>query len=166
MVGLSLPILGCKETCLWFRLSGSASLSGHAHCCWVDWGDPGALRPPPSLSPECHQRLLASSQERIQDQTQQLNSASRKVYESESTLRWAQTKAGGIFITWGGDLWGSRFLYLLSLTWSRFLVFLVLGLSGLIQLLVALFLECCQDRSLLSPGAGHDSPFAGLQAFC
>ena len=59
---------------------------------------------------------------------------------------------------------GSRASCPFSLAWPESPVFFVLSLSGLIWLLVALFLEGCQARSPAFPIAGHDHPLAGRQA--
>lgn len=65
-------------------------------------------------------------------------------------------EAGGIFVTWGGDLGGGEQVFMpFSLTWSGFLAF-VLGLSGLIQLLVALFWNA--TRFLIFPPASPPPP--------
>ena len=58
-----------------------------------------------------------------------------------------------IFITWGGDFWGARFLA--SFVSHLELVWLDLASSAFV-------LGCCQDRPLTFPVTGHDFISAGL----
>lgn len=144
----------------------------------VDWGDCG-----PGLDPAVPKGVRDDSSSPCTPQPLSGPSLNSFLASEEFIKEWAVLEMGelppwglGLFywqlIKWWinylgrGFFLGRRFSHLFSLTWSGSRAFFVSGLSGLILFLVALVVECCQDRLLTSLMTGYDSPFAGLRASC